>query len=172
MTETDMLRDEVRQLLPSAANARPSWDDVARRARDQRIRRLRLNAVVGGAALAVVTTIGALALLARPSGADTRPPVTEHFSVFQEPPSTDDATEAQLGAVPERGWDLGRLHILATHLGRFDSRLVAYPANDERNLCYALIGARVTDPSAGYCFSPSRPYARGDEAGEHFSVLA
>jgi hypothetical protein len=171
VTDTDALRAEVQRLLPTPSHATSNWQDVTRRARVSR-RRLWFIGVVVGIALAAAATTGALVLLAHPSDADTRPPATEWFSVFQEPPSTDDSTQAQLGSAPERGWDLGQLHILATGLGRFDSRLVAYPGNAGRNLCYALVGARVTDPSAGYCFSPSRPYAREDEAGEHFSVLA
>jgi hypothetical protein len=132
--------------------------------------------VIVSSVLAAATAAGALGLVAHPSGADTRPPATERFSVFEQPPSPHDAaTDAQLAVaarVAHPEWDLDHLHTLASGLGRFDSRLVAYPANDGHNLCYGLIGARVTDPAAGYCFSPSRPYARGETAGEHFSVLA
>lgn len=178
MTDTrSLFRDEVERLLPPV-DATANWSDVARRARRPR-RQSWLKVLVAGAALASATTVGVVALLARPSGADTRPPATDMFSVFQQPPSDDDAARADLAlaarvAHPE--WDLGQLRVLVSGLGRSNPRVVAFPANDGRNLCYILIGERGTDPTprarAGYCFSPSRPYASPDAAGEHFSVLA
>jgi hypothetical protein len=174
VTDTGALRAEVQRLLPTPSRATPNWQDVTRRARDSR-RRLWLIGVVVGVALAAAATIGALVLLAHPSDADTRPSATDRFSVFQQPPSDDYGARADLAVaarVAHPEWDLDYLRVLATGLGRFNSRLVAHPANDGHNLCYALIGERNTDPSAGYCFVPSRPYASGDAAGEHFSVLA
>jgi hypothetical protein len=68
--------------------------------------------------------------------------------------------------------DLASVRTFASGLGRFHSRLVAFPSLHWQNICYSLIAAERTDPGMTYCYRPYDRDAPAGLAGEHFSISA
>jgi hypothetical protein len=124
-----------------------------------------------GSVLASLIALGVVFFVQ--SSANERPPSTELFSIFSKPMLHDPRTAAELAVVRNfPNQDLSQLRVIGRGLGRFNSRLAVFPANDGRNICYSLLGSSAADPGMGYCFAPASPYAPPETAGEHFSVAA
>jgi hypothetical protein len=107
------------------------------------------------------------------SGDDVRP-ANNSFSALAAPaprhiePELSDLAKA-VGADPV---ETRSMRVLGRNLGTFDSRLVAFSANDGKTICYALLGHRKTDPGTSYCYQPNSGLLPDELAGQHFSVMA
>ena len=103
-----------------------------------------------GSVLVSLITLGVVFFVQ--SSANERPPSTELFSIFSTPMLHDPKTAAELAAVRNfPNQDLSQLRVIGRGLGRFNSRLAVFPANDGRNICYSLLGSSAADPGMGYC---------------------
>jgi hypothetical protein len=122
-----------------------------------------LLAAVGAAA------VGTGLALTHGSGAGRNLDARSGFAVFHSLPRPP----AEVASSPSlsRG-EIAQTRVLGAELGRFHSRLFIYPANDNRNVCFGLVGASPRDPGMVYCYSPGNPSAPAEIAGEHFSVVA
>ena len=67
--------------------------------------------------------------------------------------------------------DWNKLRVLGSGLGRYDARLVAYPAGDGSMVCYWLVG-ETRGPLTSHCYDPSDPHLPGRVKGQHFAALA
>ena len=118
-----------------------------------------------------VGIVAAVLLLASAGEAEEPFEVSEAFSAFLRPPA-DGPQAAELAARSERRrGDLGDVRMLNTHLGRFNSRLIAFQARGGRNVCYSLVGADAADPAMTYCYAPRDPSAPEEFAGDHFNAV-
>ena len=126
----------------------------------------RIGLVVGAAAL-LAGAVGAGALVfTNSSDAGPRFDATEAFAVFSKGSPTDVPPDLTMsptlngkmppGAPRVTPVDFSRARELGRHLGQFDSRLLIFPREDDRSVCYALIAAR-SHPGSGYCYQPSHP---------------
>jgi hypothetical protein len=126
--------------------------------------------------LAVLVAAGAAATgaslaLTHGSGAGRNFDARSAFAVFASLPAVAPPLEVAASPSLARG-DLAQTRVLGANLGRFHSRLFIFPANDDRNVCFGLVGATAADPGMTYCYSPGNPAAPSEIAGEHFSVVA
>jgi len=96
------------------------------------------------------------------------------FSAFSASAAgpADDQVRAIADDVGADAQDLSTVRTLTSELGRFHSRLVAFPSFHGQNICYSLLGAEPTDPGMTYCYRPRYAGAPAGLAGEHFSVSA
>src|SRR5207244_1074328 len=127
----------------------------------------RLVLLVSAAAAAVGSSLA----LTHSSGAGRNLDARSAFAVFDSLPAV--APPAAVAKSPSlSGGDIAQTRVLASDLGRFQSRLFIYPATGDRNVCFGLIGANPQDPGMVYCYSPGSASAPAEIAGEHFSVVA
>src|SRR5438105_3736188 len=130
------------------------------------------------AALLSVIVAGALGggIYAATGGAGQRvvPPVVPKMAVFNDA-SRADAAEPELAstfaALSDKA-DVSRGRVLAAGVGRFGSRLVAFPSRSGSTVCYALLGRTAHDPAMSYCYQPLAPDNPAPVKGEHFSAVA
>ena len=156
------------------------------RTRPERGRELLEKASPGRRATLVVATlvllagaVGAAALVwTNPSDAGPRFDATEAFAVFSKGSPTDVPPDLTMsptlnGKMPPGAprvipVDFSRARELGRHLGRFDSRLLIFPREDNRSVCYVLMAASRSDPGAAYCYQPGHPAS----SAAHFDVSA
>ena len=153
-------------LVPSAL---AFYDYVSERHRPGRRRRPfgSWRAVAAAGIIGSAIVAGAL-WLPRSSGAGNTYPPTNPFHVFSE--SADAATGDVAASLEHHDGDPSGFHVLGKGLGRFDSRLVAFPSNG--GICYSLTPQDRSNAGGGYCFVPGNRAASGSVAGLHFSALA
>ena len=153
-------------LVPSAL---AFYDYVSERHRPGRRRRPfgSWQAVAAAGIIGSAIVAGAL-WLPRSSGAGNTYPPTNPFHVFSE--SADAATGDVAASLEHHDGDPSGFHVLGKGLGRFDSRLVAFPSNG--GICYSLTPQDRSNAGGGYCFVPGNRAASGSVAGLHFSALA
>lgn len=108
------------------------------------------------------------------SGSRNAPPASDLFSIFAKGAPTP--AEPAIADLPEqvggRRADLAKLRLLGDNLGRFDSRLVAFPARGGRTICYSLLGKTAEEPGMSYCYQPGNSVMPAKLADEHFSAVA
>jgi hypothetical protein len=129
-------------------------------------------------ALLTLVVAGATAggIYATTGGAGQRvvPPATPKMAVFNDA-SRADAAEPELAstfaALSDKA-DLSRGRILAAGVGRFGSRVVAFPSQTGSTVCYSLLGRTPHDPAMSYCYQPLAPDNPAAVKGEHFSAVA
>ena len=127
--------------------------------------------------MAAIGIAGLLALLGHTSSGNsaTATPRTALFSAFSTLPAApvDDQVKAIGAEMRADAQDVSGVRILAAGLGRFKSRLLAFPSFSGQNICYALLAADPTDPGMAYCYRPHDNVGAPTElASEHFSVVA
>jgi hypothetical protein len=126
-----------------------------------------------GACSAVLAASVALLVSANASGVQG-PVAADSFAVFATgaaaAPESEVADLAEFVGVD--GTDRSRFRVLGAGLGRFHSRLVAFPARSGNNVCYSLLAARPQDPGMSYCYAPRDADRPVGLAGERFSVVA
>lgn len=125
----------------------------------------RSQRLIASALALAIAAVGAIAIFARSLDASPRTPATEPFSAFSK---TEKDRQPQV-AVSRRiealtRADLTGISVLGAQLGRFNSKLYAYPANGDRNVCVGIKGASGADPAALFCYSPT--------PAKHFNVMA
>jgi hypothetical protein len=131
-----------------------------------RSRRLVLTLVA-----AVAAAVGSGLALTHSSGAGRNLDARSAFAVFDSLPAVAPPAAVAKSPSLSRG-DIAQTRVLGSDLGRFHSRLFIYPANDDRNVCFGLVGSSQEDPGMVYCYSPGSSSAPAEIAGEHFSVVA
>ena len=158
-----------------------SFNRVEHRANERTSRKLYVAVSITGA-LAVFATVWAVAQSRGGSPSNA----TSVFSVFAtggdigvppdltnsptfngqpDPPPTRDSLPAVAIPKPPKA-DFGRARELGRHLGRFDSRLLIFPLEGDRTVCYALVAARAGGPGMSYCYPANDPaWSR-----QHFNV--
>lgn len=126
-------------------------------------------AIAAGAAV-LVTFLGHTS----PGNSAPTPSRAVLFSAFSAPAagSIDEQIRAIADDVGADAQDLSNVRTLTSALGRFHSRLVAFPSFHGQNICYSLLGAEPTDPGMTYCYRPHYAGAPAGLADEHFSVSA
>jgi hypothetical protein len=104
----------------------------------------------------------------------TATPRTALFSAFStvSQGSVDGQVRAIADDVGADAQDISSVRTLASGLGSFQSRLVAFPSFHGQNICYSLLAAAQADPGMTYCYRPHAANAPAGLAGEHFSVSA
>jgi hypothetical protein len=149
-------------------------DDKALRQRKPKVSRNK-------AVIAIVTVVAAgvavlVAFLSHtPSGnSATAASAAALFSAFSAPAAgpADGQVRAIADDAGADGQDLSSVRTLSSELGRFHSRLVAFPSFHGQNICYSLLGAQPTDPGMTYCYRPHYASAPAGLADERFSVSA
>lgn len=117
------------------------------------------------ALMGVLMIATASLVLVATSAADRPVPASARFGVFSRPAVVDVQLSAGFSQASARTrGDFSRIRALGTRLGRFQSQLVAYPANDDRNVCLALEGISAVDPAMLYCYQPTPE--------KHFNAIA
>lgn len=132
----------------------------------------RLLISLGACSAGLVTGVA----LAFSTGASSSkgPPARDSFAVFgtglAAAPESEIADLAEDVGVDAR--DRTQFRVLGAGLGRFHSRLVAFPARSGNNICYSLLGATPRDPGMSYCYQPRGSGLPAGLVGERFSVVA
>jgi len=128
---------------------------------------LLIAAIVVGATAGSITAAGSFGKASR-----SQPPsAVGLYSAFTH--GRPAAVDAQLAdTMSASNADSAKLRVLASGLGRFNSRLLAFPSRGGSSVCYSLLGAQPTDPAASYCYQPTGPAMSKALAGEHFSPMA
>ena len=138
----------------------------------------RIGLVVGAAALLAGAVVAGALVFTNSSDAGRRFDATEAFAVFSKGSPTDVPPDLTMsptlngnmppGAPRVTPVDFSRARELGRHLGQFDSRLLIFPREDNRSVCYALIAASRSHPASGYCYQPSHPAS----SAAHYSFSA
>jgi hypothetical protein len=137
----------------------------------------RKKALIGIVMAIAIVTGGLLAFLGHTSSGSsaTANPRTTLFSAFSTLPaaSVDDRVQAIADDMGANARDVSGVRNLAGGLGRFQSRVLAFPSFDGQNICYALLAAEPTNPGMAYCYRPhDHAHAPAGLADERFSVSA
>jgi hypothetical protein len=116
---------------------------------------------------ATASAVGLLALLVfvTATGAGPGTPASSSFLTFAHKGSARPSSfevPARITALT-RG-DVSASRVLAGGLGRFESKLFAYPANNDRNICFGIQAKNMTDPAAVTCYTPT--------PDKHFDAMA
>lgn len=111
---------------------------------------MRSNALRVSTACGLLAAIGAGLALTTAAAENQVTPFAANFSVFSKPaPSPLDLPLTEIaGRMGPRPADVSMIRLLATDLGAFSSKLVAFPTRGGDLACYALVG------QLGYCWSP------------------
>jgi len=137
-----------------------------------RSRSLRFLVAVGACSAALAASV-TLALSTNAAGVQA-PAARDSFAVFSTGPAA--APEPEVAHLADYvgvdGTDRTQFRVLAAGLGRFHSRLVAFPARSGNNVCYSLLAARLADPGMSYCYAPDSAARPLGLAGERFSAVA
>jgi hypothetical protein len=143
-----------------------------------------MNATKGGsmrrkglllvAAAVAVGGIGGFYARSGDAGRPIVPPAAPKMAVFNDSARADAAEPelaSSLSAVADR-IDTSKGLVLGAGLGRFDSRLVAFPSASGSTICYALLGASAHDAAMSYCYQPLAPDEPSALLGQHFDAVA
>lgn len=135
------------------------------------------NKAVIGIVTAVAAGAGVLvAFLGHTSSGSSATPAAPAalFSAFSAPAAG--AVDGQIRAIADDmgadAHDLSSVRTLASGLGRFQSRLVAWPSFHGQNICYSMLAAKPTEAGMTYCYPPHDAALPAGLVDEDFSVSA
>jgi hypothetical protein len=118
--------------------------------------------------------VGALIVSSTASSTEKILPATESFGVFAS--GSAELSEPELADLAEfvgaSENEFRAIRVLGRQLGRFDSRLVAFPARGGGTVCYALLGGTPEDPAMSYCYQPRNRAVPRELRNQHFHALA
>lgn len=139
-----------------------------------RNRRIPARVLVAVAVCVAGGVFGAALALSSGAAGGGKPVAGDEFGVFASgaPASVEPRLVSLADQVGVDASDKSHFRVLATGLGQFNSRLVAFPARSGENVCYSLLGASQYDPGMSYCYQPRGDNLPAGLAGERFSVVA
>lgn len=68
--------------------------------------------------------------------------------------------------------DISKMRLLTNGVGRFDSRLVAFPTETGASICFSLVGSTGLAPAMSTCWRPHDPDLPESLRGQHFDAVA
>ena len=121
------------------------------------------------AAILVLAAVGAGAFVGKSNASgEVVASALPAMSIFATPASAPDEPEvrADMESLLGDRADYSKLRVLGSGLGRDDSRLVAFPADDGAMICFGIV------ENAGTCFRPHDSNLPASLKGQHFHAIA